>query len=51
MERDRTGGAAHLDLSQRELTSFLIGEELIAAAAGVPSPGTVTPIPPSRRNA
>lgn len=36
LERDRTGQGAHLDLSQRELTSFLIGEELIAAAAGVP---------------
>jgi crotonobetainyl-CoA:carnitine CoA-transferase CaiB-like acyl-CoA transferase len=36
--RDATGEGAHLDLSQRELTSFLLGEELIAAAAGVPSP-------------
>jgi len=38
LERDRTGEGAHLDLSQRELTSYLLGEELIAAAAGVPSP-------------
>ena len=38
LERDRTGQGAHLDLSQRELTSFLLGEELIAAAAGAPSP-------------
>ncbi|MDB5415185.1 MAG: hypothetical protein JWR10_3520 [Rubritepida sp.] len=38
LERDRTGEGAHLDLSQRELTSFLLGEELIAAAAGAPSP-------------
>ena len=40
MERDRTGpkggGGAHLDLSQRELTSFLLGEELMAAAEGAP---------------
>ena len=38
MQRDRAGpeggGGAHLDLSQRELTSFLLGEELMAAAAG-----------------
>ncbi len=38
VERDRSGDGAHLDLSQRELTSFLLGEELIAAAAGAPSP-------------
>jgi crotonobetainyl-CoA:carnitine CoA-transferase CaiB-like acyl-CoA transferase len=38
VERERSGDGAHLDLSQRELTSFLLGEELIAAAAGVPSP-------------
>lgn len=36
MERDRTGQGAHLDLSQRELTSFLLGEALMAAAAGEP---------------
>ncbi len=51
MERDRTGAGAHLDLSQRELTSFLIGEELIAAAAGVPSPrrGNADPAEPAER--
>jgi benzylsuccinate CoA-transferase BbsF subunit len=38
MERDRTGQGCHIDLSQRELTSFLLGEELLAAAAGQPSP-------------
>jgi benzylsuccinate CoA-transferase BbsF subunit len=38
LHRDATGEGAHLDLSQRELTSFLLGEELIAAAAGMPSP-------------
>jgi crotonobetainyl-CoA:carnitine CoA-transferase CaiB-like acyl-CoA transferase len=37
MQRDATGQGAHLDLSQRELTSFLLGEELIAASAGAPS--------------
>ena len=37
--RDATGEGTHLDLSQRELTSFLLGEEFIAAAAGVePAP-------------
>ncbi len=36
MQRDATGDGAHLDLSQRELTSFLLGEELVAAAAGAP---------------
>lgn len=35
--RDATGKGAHLDLSQRELTSFLLGEELIATAAGTPT--------------
>ena len=38
MERDRTGRGCHLDLSQRELTSFLLGDEFIAAAAGQPTP-------------
>lgn len=37
MERDRTGEGCHIDLSQRELTSFLLGEEFIAAAEGTPS--------------
>lgn len=37
-QRDATGQGTHIDLSQRELTSFLLGEELIAAAAGAPSP-------------
>ena len=51
LERDRTGQGAHLDLSQRELTSFLMGEELIAAAAGVPSPrrGNADPADPAER--
>ena len=35
--RDQTGEGAHLDLSQRELTSFLLGEELIAETAGIAS--------------
>lgn len=37
LQRDRTGQGAHLDLSQRELTSFLLGEELLAAGAGAAS--------------
>jgi crotonobetainyl-CoA:carnitine CoA-transferase CaiB-like acyl-CoA transferase len=51
LERDRTGQGAHLDLSQRELTSFLLGEELIAAAAGAPSPrrGNFDPAEPEER--
>lgn len=36
MQRDASGQGGHLDLSQRELTSFLLGEELIAARAGRP---------------
>jgi crotonobetainyl-CoA:carnitine CoA-transferase CaiB-like acyl-CoA transferase len=36
--RDKTGEGVHLDLSQRELTSFLLGEEFLVAAAGLPSP-------------
>ncbi len=38
MERQRTGQGCHIDLSQRELTSFLLGEEFLAAAEGAPSP-------------
>ncbi len=38
MERARTGQGCHIDLSQRELTSFLLGEEFLAAAEGAPSP-------------
>jgi crotonobetainyl-CoA:carnitine CoA-transferase CaiB-like acyl-CoA transferase len=51
LERDRTGQGAHLDLSQRELTSFLLGEELVAAAAGAPSPrrGNADPAEPAER--
>lgn len=51
LERDRTGEGAHLDLSQRELTTFLLGEELVAAAAGNPSPrlGNADPLEPADR--
>jgi crotonobetainyl-CoA:carnitine CoA-transferase CaiB-like acyl-CoA transferase len=51
LERDRTGQGAHLDLSQRELTSFLLGEELLVAAAGAPSArrGNADPLSPSDR--
>lgn len=47
-QRDATGQGTHVDLSQRELTSFLLGEELLAAAAGVPSPrrGNADPTAP-----
>jgi len=50
-ERERTGQGAHLDLSQRELTSFLLGEEIMAAAAGAPSPrrGNLDPAEPDER--
>ncbi len=51
LERDRTGQGAHLDLSQRELTSFLLGEELLVAAAGAPSArrGNADPLSPADR--
>jgi crotonobetainyl-CoA:carnitine CoA-transferase CaiB-like acyl-CoA transferase len=38
IERKRTGCGIALDLSQRELTSFLIGEALVAAAEGLEAP-------------
>jgi crotonobetainyl-CoA:carnitine CoA-transferase CaiB-like acyl-CoA transferase len=38
IERKRTGRGIALDLSQRELTSFLIGEALVAAAEGHETP-------------
>ncbi len=34
-DRERRDGGVHLDLSQRELTSFLIGETFVAAGAGL----------------
>ena len=34
MEQRRTGRGARLDISQRELASFLIGEHILAASAG-----------------
>lgn len=51
LERQRTGQGAHLDLSQRELTSFLLGEEVIAAAQGAPSArlGNADPMQPEVR--
>jgi crotonobetainyl-CoA:carnitine CoA-transferase CaiB-like acyl-CoA transferase len=50
-ERRQSGSGAHLDLSQRELASFLLGEEFIAAAAGVPSArrGNQDPNEPAER--
>ena len=39
MEQRRTGRGARLDISQRELASFLIGEHILAASAGaIPAP-------------
>jgi crotonobetainyl-CoA:carnitine CoA-transferase CaiB-like acyl-CoA transferase len=51
LERERSGQGAHLDLAQRELTSFLLGEELLAAAAGSPSPrhGNANPMDAAER--
>ncbi|MFM9941161.1 MAG: CoA transferase [Hyphomicrobiaceae bacterium] len=43
MEQRRTGQGARLDISQRELASFLIGEHILAASAGLPRPKTSTP--------
>ena len=36
--RDRRDGGVHLDLSQRELTSYLSGETFVAAGAGIEEP-------------
>lgn len=49
--RDATGEGTHLDLSQRELTAFLLGETLVAAAAGVPEPPRPAPEPEWRDGA
>jgi formyl-CoA transferase len=38
-ERQRTGNGAHLDLSQRELTSFLVGELFAQDAEATPRTG------------
>jgi crotonobetainyl-CoA:carnitine CoA-transferase CaiB-like acyl-CoA transferase len=41
MEQRRTGRGAWLDISQRELASFLLGEHILAASAGaVPAPAS-----------
>jgi benzylsuccinate CoA-transferase BbsF subunit len=46
MAQRRTGRGARLDISQRELASFLIGEHILAASAGaVPAPGDASPPP------
>ncbi len=42
-EQRRTGRGARLDISQRELASFLIGEHLLAASLGDTSPLCGTP--------
>ena len=49
VEQRRTGKGARLDISQRELASFLIGEHILAASTGTPKvPG---PKPDLARNA
>lgn len=35
LEARRTGTGAHLDISQRELSTFMLGEEILAAGAGL----------------
>ncbi len=51
LERQRTGQGAHLDLAQRELTSFLLGEELMAAGRSAPTArrGNADPAVPGER--
>jgi crotonobetainyl-CoA:carnitine CoA-transferase CaiB-like acyl-CoA transferase len=49
MEQRRTGRGAWLDISQRELASFLIGEHILAASAGaVPAPDDAAPPPATK---
>jgi benzylsuccinate CoA-transferase BbsF subunit len=38
MSQRRTGRGAHLDISQRELASFLIGDHVLASTGGLPPP-------------
>ncbi len=46
MEQRRTGRGAWLDISQRELASFLLGEHILAASAGaVPAPAEASTPP------
>jgi crotonobetainyl-CoA:carnitine CoA-transferase CaiB-like acyl-CoA transferase len=46
MEQRRSGRGAQLDISQRELASFLIGEHILAACAGpvAPPPDAAEPL-------
>lgn len=50
MEQRRTGRGARLDISQRELASFLIGEHILAATTGM-RPSDERAGPDLRRNA
>lgn len=49
MEQRRTGRGAWLDVSQRELASFLIGERILAASAGVVAPPPNAAVPPATK--
>src|SRR5690606_31923278 len=40
VERNRSGKGAHLDLSQRELTTFLIGDAFLGIGAGAVPPAS-----------
>lgn len=49
MEQRRTGRGAWLDISQRELASFLVGEHILAASAGAtPAPGDAAAPPATK---
>jgi benzylsuccinate CoA-transferase BbsF subunit len=47
MEQRRTGRGARLDISQRELASFLIGEHILAASAGAVAAPSEAAEPPA----
>lgn len=49
MEQRRTGRGAWLDISQRELASFLLGEHILAASAGAVSAPADAATPPATK--